>query len=95
MESMHWKSYPSINKSSHLEVEPAFRIAFVLSTFGIAGSPDAIVIIGCSYDSSHITGIKLAVEKNLWFSRFWELKMAPLRERLLGEVLSYFHLKQL
>lgn len=63
-----------VDESCSGEVEPTFGVAFVGGALSIAGGPDGVVIVGCSDDSVHVSGIKFAVEENVGLAGLGELE---------------------
>ena len=79
MKSVNRKHHSTIAKSSHCKIEPTFRIAFIVSTLGIASSPQTVVVVGVTSHAMHVARIELTVKVNERFPGLVELKSRVLR----------------
>ena len=85
-----------VAETTRLEVEPAFGVALVVSSLSVAGSPEAVVVVGCFEDPGHIARVEVAVEEDAGLSGLAELEPVALGQDAAGVVRLlpvYFHFK--
>ena len=70
MDAVHREGHSAVGKPPHSKVEPALGVALVVSALGVAGSPDAVVIVGSAHNSVHVARVELAAKEYFWFPRF-------------------------
>lgn len=83
MHSVDREGHFSVGKSSGFEVEPTFGVTLIIGSFGIAGCPETVVIVGGFDDFRHVAGIEMAIEEDVGLSWLGELELVSLGEGVL------------